>query len=40
MFVKRLPKTAKLIRRDWDKGVYESKKNVYYVYNDGTIERL
>lgn len=39
-YVKQLPKTAKAIRGDWDKVVYESKKHVYYVWNDGTIERL
>lgn len=39
-YVKQLPKTAKVIRGDWDKVVYESKKYVYYAYYDGTIERL
>lgn len=37
--VKQLPKTAKLIRRDWEKSVYESKKGVYYVYED-CIKRI
>ena len=35
--VKQLPKTAKFIRRDWNKSIYESKKGVYEVYDDCII---
>lgn len=39
-YVKRLPKSAKLVEiRDFY-AVYESETNVYYVWLDGTIERL